>query len=100
MAGFSGRAGTRNEIDSARDSKGRFYPLNYGNSDNCDFRFSIANCKRRTTDIGSQYWWEIKGNREDQELVRSIAKKWHPRVRITTLNRSMMDVTLPVEAVP
>jgi hypothetical protein len=36
----------------------------------------------------------------DQELVRSIAKKWHPRIRITKLNRSMMDVPLPVEAVP
>ena len=22
--------------------------MNYGNSDNCDFRFSSANCKRRT----------------------------------------------------
>ena len=43
LAGFSGRAGACNEIDSARDSKGRFYPLNYGNNDlqringlNCD----------------------------------------------------------------
>jgi len=23
-----------------------FYPLNYGNSDNCDFRFLIGDCKR------------------------------------------------------
>jgi hypothetical protein len=26
-----------------------FYPLNYGNSDICDFRFSIADCKLRTS---------------------------------------------------
>jgi hypothetical protein len=26
-----------------------FYPLNYGNSDICDFRFSPANCKPRTS---------------------------------------------------
>jgi hypothetical protein len=25
-----------------------FYPLNYGNSDNCDFRFSTGNCKQQT----------------------------------------------------
>jgi hypothetical protein len=23
-----------------------FYPLNYGNKDNCDFRFAIADCKQ------------------------------------------------------
>jgi hypothetical protein len=27
-----------------------FYPLNYGNSDNCDFRFSTADCNR-TSDL-------------------------------------------------
>ena len=42
MAGLSGRAGACSEIDSARDSKGRFHPLNYGNSDNCDFDFRLA----------------------------------------------------------
>src|SRR5438552_5417975 len=26
-----------------------FYPLNYGNSDNSDFRFSAADCKQPTT---------------------------------------------------
>jgi hypothetical protein len=26
-----------------------FYPLNYGNSDICDFRFSTADCKQRTS---------------------------------------------------
>jgi hypothetical protein len=36
----------------------------------------------------------------DQKLVSSIAKKWHPRIRITKLNRSMMDVPFPVEAMP
>lgn len=35
---------------------------------------------------------------EDQELVSSIAKKWHPRIRVTKLDRSMMDVPLPDEA--
>jgi hypothetical protein len=33
----------------------------------------------------------------DEELVRRIARKWHPRIRITRLNRSMMDVPLPAE---
>jgi hypothetical protein len=33
----------------------------------------------------------------DQKLITSIAKKWHPRVRITKLNRSMVDVPLPGE---
>src|SRR6266567_6734701 len=33
LAGFSGRAGACNETDPARDSKWRFYPLNYGNND-------------------------------------------------------------------
>ena len=36
----------------------------------------------------------------DQELVSSIAKKWHPRIHVTKLNRSMMDVPLPIEAAP
>jgi hypothetical protein len=40
MAGFSGRADARNEIDSGKDSKGRFYPLTYGN-------VSISDCKFR-----------------------------------------------------
>jgi len=26
----------------------QFYPLNYGNNDHCDFRFSTADCKQRT----------------------------------------------------
>ena len=26
-----------------------FYPLNYGNSDICDFRFSTADCKQRAS---------------------------------------------------
>jgi hypothetical protein len=30
-----------------RIRKPPFYPLNYGNSDICDFRFSIAKCKQR-----------------------------------------------------
>jgi hypothetical protein len=47
MAGLSGRAGACSEIDSARDSKERFHPLNYGNSDNCDFRFATADYKQR-----------------------------------------------------
>jgi len=34
----------------------------------------------------------------DQELVCTIAKKWQPRIRITKLNRSKMDVPLPAEA--
>ena len=34
----------------------------------------------------------------EQELIRSIAKKWHPRICITKLDRSMMDVPLPNEA--
>ena len=29
--------------------KSLFYPLNYGNSDNSDFRFSAADCKQPTT---------------------------------------------------
>ena len=36
----------------------------------------------------------------DQELVSSVAKKWHPRIRVTKLNRSMMDVPLPNEGAP
>jgi hypothetical protein len=28
-----------------------FYPLNYGNSDNCDCRFSTANCKQRAHEL-------------------------------------------------
>lgn len=36
----------------------------------------------------------------DQELVSNIAKKWHPRIRITKLDRSMMDVPLPIDAAP
>jgi hypothetical protein len=34
----------------------------------------------------------------DQELVSSIARKWHPRTRVTNLNRSMIDVPLAIEA--
>ena len=30
-----------------RFRKPLFYPLNYGNNDNCDFRFAIADCKWR-----------------------------------------------------
>jgi hypothetical protein len=33
----------------------------------------------------------------DQKLVTSIAMKWHPRIRITKLNRSLVDVPLPDE---
>ena len=29
-----------------------FYPLNYGNSDNCDFRFAIADCKIEFVGVG------------------------------------------------
>src|SRR6267143_2140048 len=32
-----------------RFRKPPFYPLNYGNSDICDVRFSIADCKQRTS---------------------------------------------------
>jgi hypothetical protein len=54
LASLSGRADTCSEIDPARDSKGRFYPLNYGDSDNCDFRFSIADCNFcRRADLGA-----------------------------------------------
>jgi len=31
-------------------TKPPFYPLNYGDSDNCDCRFSTANCKQRAQD--------------------------------------------------
>jgi hypothetical protein len=51
LAGFSGRAGASSEIDSGRDSKGSFYPLNYGNSDIWDFGFSIADYKQRTSAV-------------------------------------------------
>jgi len=34
----------------------------------------------------------------DQELVCTIAKKCQPKIRITKLNRSMMDFPLPAEA--
>lgn len=30
----------------------------------------------------------------DQALICALAKKWHPRVKLTKLNRSMMDVPL------
>lgn len=33
----------------------------------------------------------------DQELICSVAKKWLPKIRVTKLNRSMMDVPLPPE---
>src|SRR5437899_7628578 len=47
--------------DSCRNAvlpfrKPRFYPLNYGNRDICDFRFLIADCKLRTgADLTSSY---------------------------------------------
>jgi hypothetical protein len=31
----------------------------------------------------------------DQELICALVKKWHPKVKLTKLNRSMMDVPLP-----
>lgn len=31
----------------------------------------------------------------DQELVTTLARRWHPKIRITKLDRSMMDVPLP-----
>jgi len=34
---------------------------------------------------------------DDEKLVVSIAKKWHPKVKIIKLNRSMMDKPLAVE---
>lgn len=37
---------------------------------------------------------------DDQELVGSIARKWHPRIRITKLERSMMDAPLPIGPAP
>jgi len=36
----------------------------------------------------------------DQKLVTNFAKKWHPRIRITKVNRSMMDVPLLEETLP
>ena len=36
-------------------------------------------------------------DQSDQDLVISIARKWHSSIRITKLNRSMMDVPLAVE---
>jgi len=36
----------------------------------------------------------------DQKLVTNFAKKWHPRIRITRVNRSMMDVPLLEETLP
>lgn len=36
----------------------------------------------------------------DEQLVTSVARKWHPRIRVTKLNRSMMDKPLAVDTAP